>query len=119
VRRSLWGGRTWIPAFAGITVERVCGGGRNGERTGVPGAMGRSCQARALRFSPRFHHHRAVMSGAGLAVFAPPAPPSAGHVRRHLCTAPPCPHHRHPRERQLSALTPDGWAGPMGSLLQS
>jgi hypothetical protein len=98
------GGRTWIPAFAGMTVERVCGGGRRGDRTGAPGAIGWSCQARALRFSPRFHHHRAVMSGAGPAVFAPLPPPSGGHVRRRprgfrpdpatvgrSCQAPPSP----------------------------
>ena len=65
------GGRTWIPAFAGMTVERVCGGGRRGDRTGAPGAIGWSCQARALRFSPRFHHHRAVMSGARALRFSP------------------------------------------------
>ena len=59
--------------------------GGGGDRTGAPGAIGWSWQARALRFSPRFCRHRAVMSGAGPAVFAPPPPPSGGHVRRGPC----------------------------------
>jgi hypothetical protein len=108
------------PAFEAVKVDPRLRGddGREGvwkwaegDRTGAPGAMGRSWQVRALRFSPRFHHHRPVTSGTGPAVFALPLPPSAGHVRRHPRRGPPRPHHRHPREGGDPGWRPREWTG--------
>ena len=53
----------------------------------------------------------AVMAGVGPAVFAPPPPPSAGHVRRSPRPGPPCPHHRHPREGGDPGWRPREWTG--------
>ena len=152
------GRQTWIPAFAGMTVEGVwrrAGGGGVGHGRRILRERWTVRAAPALPAPPPIvaapSDHRRRCPIPLLTVAAPPdhrrrcpALPStvaapSNHPRR--CPAPPltvaapsnhqrpCPapsstvsaqkKHRHPRERQLSALTPDGWAGPMESLLQS